>query len=107
MRMSLSKRAELIVALNEKDREIIYKTMGENAKLRELIDSEVESIQVDPAKKRGVEMRQAEIWKNFVDLIRDAIQTNPMYLDNAQTVLKSWVEERKGNTAVSSSASAA
>lgn len=96
LKIPLTQRAELIFSLGESERGIVYQAIGEKGKLRELIDSEIESIQTDDVRKKSIEMTKAQIWKNFVNLVRDNVQNNPLVQENAQTVLRAWLDEKRG-----------
>jgi hypothetical protein len=96
LKIPLTQRAELIFSLGESERGVVYQAIGEKGKLRELIDSEIESIQTDEVRKKSIEMTRAQIWKSFVNLVRDNVQNNPLVQENAQAVLKAWLDEKRG-----------
>ena len=95
LRMSLGKRAELICSLGDTDKAIVLSALGEKGKMRELIDSEVESIMADEGRKKSIANNRLVIWKQFVDIVRQNVQSNPMVQENAQEVLKIWIDEKK------------
>ena len=107
LKIPLTQRAELIFSLGEAERGIVYQAIGEKGKLRELIDSEIESIQTDDVRKKSIELNKAQIWKNFVGLVRSNVQNNPLVQENAQAVLKAWLDEKRGGSGASEQKAAA
>lgn len=95
MKMPLLQRAELIYSLGDNEKQVLFVAMGENGKLREMIDSEIESIETDESRKKMINLNKENIWKGFVKNVRTAIQTNPSVQENAQELMKAWIEEKK------------
>lgn len=104
LKLSLAKRAELIFALSEDERKPVFAALGETGKMRELIDSELESIQADEVRKKSIEINKVAIWKSFVDLVRANVKSNPSIQESAIGLVKNWVEEKKTTNSSSSQA---
>ncbi len=95
--LPLARRAELLVAVEEKDRDVLIGAIGaQGSKLREMIELELQQVMGDEARVRRLQKNRDSYWKQFTASVRTIIQGNEMASESADGVLDSWLQELGG-----------
>jgi hypothetical protein len=96
-RLALPKRAEFILSTSDEDKNILLESIGKSgAKLRDVIDVEIQQAQSDELRLRRVEKNKSLYLKEFLEIVRSVIRTNKAAEEQAESVLDQWLFEKTG-----------
>jgi hypothetical protein len=99
-RMSLQKRAEFILSNNEENKNILLESIGKaGAKLRDVIEVEMQVSQSDDVRLRRIEKNRSVLLKEFLDIVRVVIKSNKAAEEQAEGVIDQWLFEKTGRRA--------
>lgn len=91
----LRKRAEIILSTTPEMAAKMLASFGESGKMRELIDSEIETIKTSPALIGPVNLGRDQIVKDFNRGLRERILSDPRTKAQAEELLVQWIQRFK------------
>lgn len=93
--LPMEKRAELIFSRPPEERETLLEIYGKKgARLREMIDLEVDRVKTDDFRRKRAERNRSVLWKDLAEACRQQIRTDESVAELASVVLNGWLYER-------------
>ncbi|OFZ18441.1 MAG: hypothetical protein A2X94_00410 [Bdellovibrionales bacterium GWB1_55_8] len=94
-RLPVAHKAELIVSLDESQRQILLKALGEpGTKLRDLVEFEVQTIEANEVQLRRTRKKKDSHWQQFVETVRTTILLDEAAADSVSTALNEWLYQK-------------
>lgn len=96
-RLPLSRRAELLMSLDESSRGLLLEAAGApGSKVRDLVELELQQVQADPVRTRRTQKGKSQYWREFVQLVRLRLQSNELAAEQAEPILNAWLSQKTG-----------
>jgi hypothetical protein len=97
-RMPAAERSELICSQPDERANFLLSSLGEpGAKLRDLVDSELNDVRADSYRVEALKDEQQTLWAGFVGSIRAMQRQNPIFARSLKPIVNRWVKELAAN----------
>ncbi len=92
-KLSTTDRARLIFSRPADEQKLFMAAVGNQGRLKEIIDSELKEIQSNDKLKKQIQKNKTSIWNNYIKSSRAAIKNDSTLSESAETVLSKWFKD--------------
>jgi hypothetical protein len=88
------KRVELLASRPEEIRTTLLDILAEKGTpARDMLDMEIENVERDPSRQAALEIRESDIWQEFVKMTRIGLSKNSSYNVYTEKLIKEWSQK--------------